>query len=111
MKKILSLFLLCALAGCSREPLTSPSAGSMAAAVTVSVLSQKTGVMHMVLLAVSDPQPPSCAWRDLVVVRHIAWGGAKNDIVTLANLHRVFIMDTGTPPYYALTDYPAPWCD
>lgn len=59
---------------------------------------------------VPDPQPPTCAWRDLVVCRHMAWGGARNDIVTLSDGHRVFIQDTGGFPGYRLVDYPSDWC-
>lgn len=86
--------------------------------MTVAVRSDATGQTVAVTIAADDPkrleagdpQPPSCAWRDLVVGRHIALGGAKNDIVTLANLHRVYIVDNGSPQGYALFDYPQAWC-
>lgn len=108
MKK-LTLLLLLALAGCSKATMTSPSGEAPhPGATTVAVLSQKTGQTMSVVLAADDPQPPSCAWRDLVVAKHIALGGSTNDIVTLANRHQVFIQDVSNG--YQLFDYPAPWC-
>lgn len=78
------------------------------AVAPVAVLSEATGMTQSVALAVTDPQPTSCAWRDQVIAKHIALGGRTNDTVTLANLHRVFIQDVLGG--YLLVDYPAPWC-
>lgn len=78
------------------------------AAQPVAVLSQRTGQTTRVMLAATDPQPPSCAWRDRVIALHLSLGGQRDDIVTLANLHRVFIQDTDDG--YLLIDYPGSWC-
>ena len=57
-----------------------------------------------------EAQPPSCEWRDQQVAKHMAWGGTAPAVVTLSNGHRVYIVDTGDPPYYRVYDYPQPWC-
>lgn len=106
MKRYLLVTLL-ALSGCGQDSVTAPSP-LPASQTTVSVLSQKTGQTTLVPLAATDPQPPSCAWRDKVIELHISLGGSKNDIVKLANQHEVFIQDTGAG--YRLVDYPSPWC-
>lgn len=120
-----ALFALMLLASCGRDSITAPTTAPSAPATQfVAVLSQRTGQTTLVSLDathhdggpgfwtdisnINDPQPPSCAWRDQVIAKHLALGGSKDDIVTLANLHRVFIQDTGDG--YVLIDYPAPWC-
>lgn len=76
---------------------------------SVSVYSEATKATTQVLVMTSA-EPPTCAWRNDVVKVHIDLGGSKNDIVTLANLHKVYIVDTGAAPGYRLTDYPSDWC-
>lgn len=105
MKRYL-LFTLLALGGCS-QGVTSPTVPAVSS-MAVEVSSLTTGQANMITYSVTDPQPPSCAWRDLVIAKHLALGGRTNDIVTLANLHKVFIQDTGNG--YLLIDYPGPWC-
>jgi hypothetical protein len=87
--------------------------------VMVLVASETTGTSRFVVLSSEDPLPPSCAWRNKVVEVHLKlacgedlmpYCDYKNDIVTLANLHRVFIQDTGYPPFYKLDDNPGHWC-
>lgn len=117
---VLALSLV-ALVACSKDMVTSPTPATPAAPVapiakstTVSVLSQKTGETTMVTLVAHGadalPLPPSCEWRDQVIALHISLGGARSDVVTLANQHQVFIQDTGYGAGYRLVDYPKDWC-
>lgn len=108
MNRLILLSTLLVLAGCSNSPTAPSTAVPPAASTTVAVVSQKTGLTSSVVVADLDPQPPSCAWRDLVIAKHIALGGAKNDIVTLANQHQVYIVDAYNG--YTLVDYPRDWC-
>lgn len=109
--------VLC-LGACSGSPLA-PAAGDRPPAAApapappapVTLTSAGTGQVTIVQLSSTDPQPPTCAWRDLVVRKHIAWGGSKNDIVTLSNGHKVYIWDIGPGQFdYELFDNPTDWC-
>lgn len=106
MKRSSLCLTLLVLVGCSN----SPNMPTPIASAAVSVTSAVTGATTMIVLAATDPQPPSCAWRDLVIKTHMDLGGSRNDIVTLANLHQVYLVETGTAPFYRASDYPGPWC-
>lgn len=116
MNRVTALAFLVCLSGCANPP-TAPTATAQSPAVSpfdasptmVAIRSEHTGETTSVVMMASDPQPPTCAWRDMVVAKHIALGGNKNDIVTLANLHQVYLMDTWDGSYVVF-DYPRNWC-
>lgn len=126
MKLFTALAILVCLSGCANPP-TAPSvthaAGTDMNRVTTQAL---TADMPLPVIGVTlfngavgltscepapgtDPQPPLCTWRNMVVCKHIAWGGNKNDIVRLANNHLVYLRDTWDGGY-ELFDYPRNWC-
>lgn len=122
MRLLIAVLFVVAVGACGEhQTLVSPSVPAtpvvaapvapVATPIIVTVFSEKTRQTERVTIMSTDPEPPSCDWRDLVVRKHIELGGAKNDIVTLSNWHKVYIWDIGPGLYdYRLYDNPTDWC-
>lgn len=95
MKRLIVLAALSCLIGCSSEhdSVLSPSAKAQELTPAVAL----TGA-------------DSCIARNIQVAVYVSDGGVVPTILTLSNGRQVYLLDTGTPPYYQATDYPSPWC-